>query len=410
MRITILHQHHANPDCPATCRQYAFMEKLVPRHSITMVAPNAWRKLRLQQKYSWVPEGVELQECTVDYANKMGVAMRLLSFIGFAVCAFVKLMRLKKPDVLWAVSVPLSVPFVVAQVARLRNVPWVFEVQDLWPSFPIQMGAVKYKWLQRLLYKMELSLYKQASHIITLSPDMTDYVIGRGIAPEKVSTILNGTDISYADAVTEADVEALRSKYKLQGRQVVLYAGTYGRANDIPTIMQAIEQLATHKDIVFILTGTGFYEPELQALAQRMPNLLLLTPQPRDHIFDLFKLADLSLVTFNDLPVLASNSPAKFYDSLACGTPVIVTNPGWTKVFVEKYNCGWYTPAEQPTLLAQTIKQVLDNPVVLQKAGINGATIARKLFDRNMLVNEVETILQKAAFSAARPGVSRTEA
>ncbi|NDK54693.1 glycosyltransferase family 4 protein [Pontibacter fetidus] len=397
MRVTILHQHHANPDCPATCRQYAFMEKLALRHSFTIVAPDAWRKLRLQHKYSWVPQGVELHECKVNYANKMGVAMRLLSFVGFAVCAFVKLMRLKKPDVMWAVSVPLSAPWVVAQVARLRNVPWVFEVQDLWPSFPIQMGAVKYSWLQKLLYKMELSLYKQASHIITLSPDMTDYVIARGINPEKVSTILNGTDISYADAVTEADVEMLRSKYKLQGKQVVLYAGTYGRANDIPTIMQAIEQLATQQNIVFILTGTGFYEPELRALAQRLPNLLLLPPQPRDRIFDLFKLADLSLVTFNNLPVLASNSPAKFYDSLACGTPVIVTNPGWTKAFVEKYNCGWYTPAEQPALLAQTIKQVLEDRQGLQLAGEHGATIARKLFDRQLLVKDVETILQRAA-------------
>lgn len=401
MHITILHQHHANPDCPATCRQYTFMEELAHRHKVTLVATNAWRKLRLQHKYSWAPNGVELHECEVAYANKMGIGQRLLSFAGFAVCAFFKLMRLPKPDVMWAVSVPLTVPFIVALAAKLRRVPWVFEVQDLWPSFPIEMGAVKYKWLQKLLYKLELSLYQSASHIITLSPDMTAYVLAQGINPGKVTTILNGTDLDRADAVTEAEIDALRGKYKLLEKQVVLYAGTYGRANDIPTIMEAIELLADNQELVFILTGTGFYEPQLQTLAQRVPNLLLLPPQPRDQVFGLFKLADLSLVTFNNLPVLASNSPAKFYDSLACGTPVIVTNPGWTKTFVEKYNCGWYTPAEQPTILAQTIKQVLHDTGRLREAGENGATIARKLFDRKELVKEVEAILLKAIHTAS---------
>lgn len=373
------------------------MEKLAQRHTITLVAPDAWRKLRLQYKYSWVPKGVELQECKVAYANQMGVVLRLLSFVSFGVYAFYKLMRLKKPDVLWAVSVPLSVPWVVALVAKWRRIPWVFEVQDLWPSFPIEMRAVKYRWLQRMLYAIELNLYKQASHIITLSPDMSAYVIGRGIAPSKVTTIVNGTDISKAEATTDVEIEALRAKYKTDGKQVVLYAGTYGRANDIPTTMATIELLKTDPEILFILTGTGFYEPQLQVLAERVPNLLLLPPQPRDDVFGLFRLADISLVTFNDLPVLASNSPAKFYDSLACGTPVIVTNPGWTKTFVEKYNCGWFTPAEQPNLLAQTIKQILANPDELKRAGENGVTIARQLFDREKLVKNVESILEKAA-------------
>ena len=395
MHITILHQHHANPDCPATCRHYTFMEQLAKWHSITLVATNAWHSLRMQRKYRWVPEGVELRECKVAYANKMGVLPRLISFVAFAVCAFVKLMRLKKPDVLWAVSVPLSVPFVVALVARLRRVPWVFEVQDLWPSFPIEMGAVKYGWLQRLLYSMELSLYRQASHIITLSPDMTAYVVAKGIDPAKVTTILNGTDVDKADAVTTAEVEQFRERHALHGKQVVLYAGTYGRANDMPTIMQCIELLAQRPSITFILAGTGYYEPQLQELARRAPNLILLEPQPRDQVFMLFKLADVSLVTFNDLPVLKSNSPAKFYDSLACGTPVIVTNPGWTKDFVENYSCGWYTPAEQPELLAQTIAQVLDDQDKLKQAGENGATIAKQLFDRQELVQRVETILQR---------------
>lgn len=397
MHIAVLNQHHQSPDCPATCRHYSFIAELAKRHRISLVASDGWRRARITDNFPWVPVGVELHECRVAYANKMGVARRLKSFADFAGRAFKRAMQLPKPDVIWAVSTPLSTAWVAARVAQLRGVPWVFEVQDLWPSFPIAMGAVKGRWVKERLYKMERKLYQNASHIITLSPDMTEYVVSLGISREKVSTNYNGTDLQLVDAVVPQEVEALRQKHGLQGKQVVLYAGTYGRANDIPTLLQAVEALSDNTHIYFLFTGSGYYEPQLRQLAQRVPNLLLLPPQPRTEIFPLFKLAALSLVSFNNLPVLAANSPAKFYDSIACGTPVLVTNPGWTKAIVEQHGCGWYTPAEQPEAMAQAIQEILGQPKALHQAGARAEVIARKLFDRQQLVLQVEEVLARVA-------------
>lgn len=397
MHIAIFNQHHHNPDCPATCRHYTFLEYLAKRHRVSLVTSSAWKELRITDNYRWVPEGVDLYEQVVPYSNKMGVRRRLVSYGGFAAYSLTKGLAIPKPDVIWGVSTPLTTPWMAARVAKLRGVPWVFEVQDLWPSFPIEMGAVKREWLQRRLYRLEKSLYHSASHIVPLSPDMENYIAAQGIAREKITTILNGTDLEMVDAATPEQVEALRRQYNLQGKQVVLYAGTYGRANDIPTIMQAAEALANHPTITFVLAGGGFYEEELRKLALRLPNLRLLPPQPRPEVFKLFKLAALSLVSFNDLPVLASNSPAKLYDSLACGTPVIVTNPGWTKTFVEQYACGWYSPAGQPAVLAQTIQQVLAQSEELRQAGLHGIAVAREQFDRQLLARQMEDILLKVA-------------
>jgi len=395
MHIALLNQHHNNPDCPATCRHYGFLAGLAERHCISLVTSDAWRRTRITHHFDWVPEGVRLYECQVAYENNMGVVRRLFSFAGFAAGAFYRAMRLPKPDVIWAVSTPLSTPWIAALVARLRGVPWVFEVQDLWPSFPIEMGAVRGKWLQRLLYGVEKRLYLQASHIIALSPDMTAYIEGLGISSDKISTNYNGTDIVLAEAASAAEVETLRKAYGLTDKQVVLYAGTYGRANDIPNLMQVVKLLANRQDITFVFAGHGFYEPALQQLAQHVPNLLLLPPQPRTTIFKWFRLASLSLVTFNNLPVLAANSPAKFYDSLACGTPVVVTNPGWTKDFVEARDCGWYVPAGQPIALSQLLKKLLAEPQVLKAAGKRGQAVAHALFDRRQLVRQVEAALFK---------------
>ncbi|WP_299709157.1 glycosyltransferase family 4 protein [uncultured Pontibacter sp.] len=397
MHIAIFNQHHHNPDCPATCRHYTFLEYLAKRHKVSLVTSSAWKELRITNNYKWVPEGVELYEQEVPYSNKMGVRRRLVSYGGFAAYSLSKGLTMPKPDVIWGVSTPLSTPWMAARVAKMRNIPWVFEVQDLWPSFPIEMGAVKKEWLKRRLYRLEKNLYQSANHIITLSPDMEEYVVAQGIARDKVSTILNGTDLEMADASTDVQVEALRENYQLKGKKVVLYAGTFGRANDIPTIMQAAELMVDQQDIVFVLAGGGYYDEELRKLALRLPNLRLLPPQPRPDVFSLFKLADLSLITFNDLPVLSSNSPAKLYDSLACGTPVIVTNPGWTKAFVEQHGCGWYSPAGQPEALAHKIQEKLARPEVLRQAGMRGEAVARQQFDRQQLAVQVESILLQVA-------------
>lgn len=397
MHIAVFNQHHHNPDCPATCRHYTFLEKLAKKHEVSLITSSGWRSVRITNNYSWAPEGVKLYEQHVPYQNKMGVSRRLFSYGGYAAYAFAKGITLLKPDVIWAVSTPLSTPWAAAQAAKVRHIPWVFEVQDMWPAFPIEMGAIQDKWLQERLYGMERKLYQRASHIITLSPDMEEQVISTGISPDKVTTVLNGTDIELADAVTVADVQALRQKYSLEGKQLVLYAGTFGRANDIPGLMRAAALLAGNPNIVLGFVGSGFYETQLKELADNQLNVLLLPPQPRTEIFKFFKLAALTVVSFNDLPVLASNSPSKLYDSLACSTPIIVTNPGWTKSFVEQYACGWYSPAEQPQALASMIQQVLSDLPGLAETGNRGKQIARKLFDRQQLADDMEDILLKAA-------------
>ncbi len=367
------------------------------QHEISLITSSAWRKLNITSDYSWVPDGVKVYEQHVPYQNSMGVGQRLLSYGGYAAYSFAKGLSIPKPDVLWAVSTPLSTPWTVAKVARLRGVPWVFEVQDLWPSFPIEMGGVKHKSLQRQLYRQEKKLYECANHIIALSPDMSDYIGSLGIPNEKITTNYNGTDLKFAALADLESVERLRAEHMLQGKQVVLYAGTFGRANDIPVLLRAAEILVQERHIQFVFAGAGYGEPLIRELAAKQSNITLLPPLPRHQVFSLFRLADLSVISFKDLPVLAYNSPAKFYDSLACGTPVLVTNPGWTKGFVERHACGWYTPAGQPAALAAKVKQVLAQPEILKAAGANGTAIASQSFDRQQLVGQVEQVLLKAA-------------
>ncbi len=334
----------------------------------------------------------------IPYHNKMGTARRVLAFGQYVAYAFRQGLKVDKPDVIWGISTPLTAAWVAAQVARRRHVPWVFEVQDLWPSFPIAMGAVPTRWARQRLFAMEKSLYQSAAHILPLSPDMTRYITDLGIPAAKVTTVLNGTDLDLAAHATDEAVAMLRQEYGLEGKQVVLYAGTFGRANDIPTLVAAAEALAVQNPAVcWLFMGLGYHESLIRAAAARCPAIRLVQTQPRHAVFTWFRMAAVSIVAFLEMPVLDANSPAKFYDSLAVGTPVIVTNQGWTKAFVEQHGAGWFVPAGQPHTLATTLQQLLSEPDQLRIAGQRGQQAARQLFDRQQIASTMQKVLETVA-------------
>ena len=399
MHVAVFSQYHTNPDCPATSRHYTLLAHLAKTHRVTLLTTPAWKGQRLTHAFAWVPEGVEIREAAIPYDNAMGPARRALAFAQYAAWAVREGLRIDKPDVIWGISTPLTAAWAAARVARWRQVPWVFEVQDLWPAFPIAMGAVPTALARQQLYRLEKRLYQSARHILPLSPDMARYVTGLGIPAAKVTTVLNGTDLELAARATPEAVEKLRQAQGLAGKRVILYAGTFGRANDIPTLVAAAEAMAAEDPgTVWLFLGHGFFEPLVAAAAARWPGRIRrVGGQARHEVFAWFALADVSVASFLGLPVLDANSPAKLYDSLAVGTPVVVTNAGWTKALVEEHACGWYVPAGDAPALAAQLRQLLTQPALLASAGAHGQAMAKREFDRQQLAVRVQQLLEAAA-------------
>ena len=399
MHIAVFNQYHTNPDCPATSRHYALLAHIAKSHRVTLLTTSAWDGQRLTREFAWLPPGVDCRTVNISYTNRMGPGRRVMAFAQYAAWAVREGLRMERPDVIWGISTPLTAAWAAAQVARWRRVPWVFEVQDLWPAFPVAMGGISTALARQQLFALEKRLYCNARHIMPLSPDMTHYVTGLGVPAAKVTTVLNGTDFDLAARATPAAVAALRQALGLEGKKVVLYAGTFGRANDIPTLVAAAEiQVAIDPDVAWLFLGHGYYEPLVAAAAARWPGRIrLVGGQPRHAVFAWFGLADLAVVSFLALPVLDANSPAKLYDALAVGTPVVVTNRGWTKTLVETHGCGWYTPAGDAPQLATCLRNLLAQPALLQAAGRCGQNLARQEFDRQQLAVVVQRVLEKAA-------------
>ncbi len=401
MRIAVFYQYYHNPDCALTGRHYSFLTQWARRHEITLITTNVWHERRLTNRFDWVPDGVDVHMLDAPYDNAMDAPGRLAAFARYAVKAVAKGLTTPKPDVILGSSTPLTAAWAAAKTARLRGVPWVFEVRDLWPDFPIEMGAIRRPWLKNRLYALERRLYASAAHLVPLSPDMEAHLLRHGVPPEKVTTVVNGTDFPLLDAWPDERVRALRREHDLMGKKVVLYGGAFGRANDLPALLAAARRLEHREDVRFVFTGHGYAAGAVAEAARRHDNVLHLPPQPRHRMLGWFRLADLSLVSFLGLPVLAANSPAKFFDSLGAGTPVVVTNAGWTRRFVETHGCGWYAPPSEPEALARVIEDALADPERLVEAGRRGHKTAREQFDRETLARRMEDVLTAATRSEA---------
>jgi glycosyltransferase involved in cell wall biosynthesis len=398
MHIVVFYQYYHNPDCPAAARHYTLMREWSRSHRVTVITGNSWHRRRLSHDFDWAPPGVDVKMIDVDYDNAMSTPARLKSFGRYALGALSKGIGTRAPDIIFGTSTPLTAAWAASKVARLRRIKWIFEVRDLWPDFPIQMGAIKNPTLERMLRRMEENLYRSAAHIIPLSPDMTRHIAGCGIESSKITTILNGTDFDLLDSIPELHLADLRDEYGLAGKKVVLYAGTFGRANDVRTMLSAATALEDRNDIRFVFLGTGAFEAQVRSAARSSTNMVAPDPLPRHRILTWFRMADISLCPFIDLPVLAANSPSKFFDSLGAGTPIIVTNPGWTRAFVEEHECGWYVPPTSPSALAARLREVLDSPWDLARAGMNARRVAADRFDRIAMAAQIERIMAESMY------------
>lgn len=393
-KLLLLYQHYHTPDCPGGARLYSLLHALRPHADVTLITSTARRTEQITSDFPWVPDGITIREVEVPYANQMSTGQRLRSYLSFATHAFWIGIREASPDLVYGVSTPLSTAWAAAAVARWHDVPWVFEIRDLWPAFPIQMGAIPYRWLERVLYRTEHALYQSAEHVLTVSPDMTAYVESTGVSSDCVTTVLPGSDRGHLHSSSAPSPNQLRQHHDLSDSPFVLYAGTFGRANDIPSLIETAQR-CVDTDFSFLFVGRGYYEPHLRRLSNTHPAVHLIPPQPHHHMGAWYELADVSLVPFLDLPVLATNSPAKFFDSLTMGTPVIVTNPGWTRRFVETHRCGWYVPPSDPSALATQLRSVLHSPDRLRTAGRRGRNVAREQFNRAEQFSQIPSLIKR---------------
>lgn len=345
-------------------------------------------------------DGIRVRSVRVHYSNYMSYGRRILSFATFMLGATWLVATAGRHDVVFATSTPLTVGIPGWLGAALNRTPFVFEVRDLWPEAAIQMGAISEKgFFGRIAKVLERFLYRRARHVVALSPGMVAGVVAEGKDPALVHMVPNSADLDLFSPGPK-DTE-LVERYGLTDRFVVGYAGAIGPSNAVENnVPEAARVLSEHgrTDIVFLIVGEGKSLPELQKRCEGMPNVIVTgSTIPKAEVPRFTRTADALMVLFDDKPILATNSPNKFFDGLATGRPMIVNSNGWTKDLVEDNGCGVYFPAGDGAALAEAVIRLADDTAMRQEMGRRARALAEERFARDILAEQVLRVLETAA-------------
>lgn len=391
MHILYIHQYFKTPNEPGGTRSYWIAQKLLKDgHQVTMLTTSS--EISEPKKEKTI-DGINVIYVRVPYDQKMSIAARLKSFVSFMLKSTRLAKRVRNVDLVLATSTPLTVGFPALVLKKLKKIPYIFEVRDLWPEVPIQMGGLNNKILQKLAVGFEKSIYKNAKHIVALSPGMAAGVL-KYVPKEKVSMIPNMAKI---DAFWPREKnEELREKLGLQKDSFkIIHFGALGLANGAMSIIKGAELLKNDKSVEFIFIGGGSTEEELKIYCQEhnLKQVHFLGRFPMEKTSEIVNLCDVSMVSFKDLPILYTNSPNKLFDSLSAGKPIIVNSAGWTKEMVEEHDCGYYVNPNKPHELADRIKHLQNNPEDVHRKGENSRQLAEEKYDKSILCSEFAELI-----------------
>lgn len=346
-------------------------------------------------------DGVDIHY-VYSYANMRGSFIkRFYYYVTYFFSSISEALKISKPNVIYAVSTPLTVGLLGYFISRVRGIPFVFEVTDLWPEAAVECGVVKNKGLIKLSHWLAMFCYRKSAHIVGLGRSMCDAIITKGIDKEKVSLITNGVDLSlFADrSIDAAKRMALRNQYGFGNKFVVMYMGAHGAYNALHTIIDAAMILKGDQRFLFVFVGDGDEKLKLQKRAadNRLENIQFLPPMPRAESPGMLSAADAFALPNRKGEFFKGNLPNKLFDFLAAARPIVVAGAGETPELVTAARAGKCGPPEDSQTMANLLVELANLPEVARMTmGARGRDYVFANYDRDRLSERFLAILSDA--------------
>jgi glycosyltransferase involved in cell wall biosynthesis len=405
MKIIYLHQYFNTPDMSGGTRSFEMARRMVKSgHEVHLVTSS---RSGQDSATGWVKtneEGITVHWYPVPYSNSMSFVKRVWAFIAFAAAAFFKTRELRA-DVIFASSTPLTIAVPGVLVSKVKRIPFVFEVRDLWPELPIAAGVLKSPFTIWTAKRLERWAYNNSTAVVALSPGMKAGVVRLGYPSSRVAVIPNSSDVDAFDVGFESGLKFRAERPWLGQSPLLLYTGTFGSMNRVSYLVSIAYELAKLGSSIKILAiGGGSEFLRVQALAEDAgvldKNFFLEPRIQKKDIPAAYAAATLTSCLFLDLPEMQNNSANKFFDSLAAGKPIVLNYGGWMHDMVIKNSCGiagWRLPDKR---VAEILEEKVRDTGWLRFASANALDLGKRAFNRDDLAEKLLRVLEHAASGA----------
>jgi len=389
MKIIYIHQYFLTPKEGGAIRSYHLAKGMVDAGiEVEMITAHNEPTYDIR-----LIAGMKVHYLPILYDNQFGFLKRVYSFLSFVRAAKQLIKKLSRPDYLYITSTPLTTGIIGRWAKRNLALPYFFEVRDLWPEAPIQMGVIKNWVLKKILYGLERKIYQDAFHLIALSPGIGDSI--EKTCPNKPITIIpNFSDSDFFD--TSKVSQRTRKDVVGVDQITISYAGAIGPVNGLESFL-ALAKSAKDKelDYRFVLMGKGAALPEIEVEKERLglDNLYFKPFGDKGEVRDLLAVSDFVYLSFLPLPVLKSSSPNKFFDAIAIGKPLILNFKGWIHDIVVQSDIGIYYDEDNAESVFDYIRKVIDDPQLNLAIQQRGRVLACSHFSKKQAVNVLVGIL-----------------
>ncbi len=392
MKILYFHQHFSTPQGSTGIRSYAMARKLLESgHDVTVVcgsykgANTGLEGRFIRGKREGNEHGIHVIEFNLAYSNADSFVKRTGLFLLFALRS-VGIALGRQYDVLFATTTPLTagIPGIVAR--WLRGKPFVFEVRDLWPEIPREMGVITNPVILKLMEWLEWASYRSAHRLVGLSPGIVDGIARCGVKRDNIAMIPNGCDLEiFSDKSRSWRPEGIASTDLM-----AVFTGTHGMANGLDAVLDAAAVLMQRKldNIKILLIGQGKLKPALQARARKegLDNVIFHDAVNKSRLAGLMAGTDIGLQILANVPAFYyGTSPNKFFDYIAAGLPVLNNYPGWLAEMIESHACGFSVPPDNADRFADALEMAAKDRDRLRQMGVNARNLAESQFDRECL-------------------------
>ena len=389
MKLLYFHQHFSTPEGSTGTRSYAMARALIKAgHKVTMACGSYHGGVTgLSSHFTdgvreGVVGGINVVEFQLEYSNYQNFMARTMVFLKFAIKS-IKLALTENYDLVFATSTPLTAGMPGILARWLRGKKFVFEVRDLWPELPREMGVITNPVILGAMSLLEWISYRSANACIGLSPGIVQGIQKKSQSNKPIAMIPNGCDFDLFDNI---DMDPKRPAGVTPQDIVAIFTGAHGIANGLDAVVKAAEVLKKRgrNDIKLVFIGDGKLKPSLKATAEEkgLSNCIFKEPVPKKELAAYMRGADIGLMILANVPAFYfGTSPNKFFDYLAIGLPVLNNYPGWLAEMIKKYKCGFTVEPDNPEDFADALDvkvQELVKAAAARAEGNNRKTVMAK--------------------------------
>ncbi len=348
-----------------------------PEYAGKLIASERLNSMRIYRLYTYVAQ------------DKANVAQRILSYGSFSVASLLRGAILRKHDVILALCPPLTTGVIADLLGRFRRMPFVYNVQDIWPDVAVRAGVLKSETAIRRLQKMERYVYRRAAGIAVISEGFRSNLREKGVPDEKISVIPNFIDTNFI--TPEPRRNAFSKRLNLDGKFVILFAGNMGFSQGLETVLDAAKLLKDFPGIEFLMVGNGASRETAQAYATNLGlgNVRFLPYQPQEDLPAMYGAADVCVIPLRR-GFTTESVPCKLFTIMAAAKPAIAAvDPGsetWN--LVQRTDGGICVEPEDPAALANAILCYYRDPDRGQRAGRNGRRCVETEFQSKAIADK----------------------